>query len=215
MASPRVFGFDSTLKGVDSTSYVDLYTTFVNDPSDGIDYPAFGANDFFSVHLDGDIWSSLTDAKKQALLVMATNRLEREPWGGKQTSQTQALQWPRTCIVDRRFYNDYQPFDYNNGSYYYTSCVDGVYYLSSEVVPREIAFATFELAIYYYKERVLETPTISRQDQERLETLQVGPISLKPRKVSEDRLPSDVINYLQVCSPNAWLGNKQPRLVRG
>lgn len=176
------FIFDATLSGTDSNSYVTITE----------------AEDFFTAHLDNDFWPSRL-AEKQAALVMATNRLDSEIYGGQRTVQEQRLQWPRTYIIDR---------DKDKEQETVAEFIGGAYYRPSDEIPKELKEATLEMALHYLKQKAGEF-TIDDNDLETLDKYKIGPIdtTIKPG-LKADRLPSKVKRLLKSIGPNAWNGER-------
>lgn len=169
------------------------------------------ANSFISVEdadayamgtIKGSAWLDLTEVQKQSLLVQATARLNIERFGGAPTTSTntlntphQALQWPRNWVVDR----NYASFDDNTNPI-------GNMYLDPEVIPRELAQATFVLAMFYLDE-FLENPTVSRQDMDRLTSLSVGPLTMSIQMRAEEVFPDMVKRLMRAIGTNGWMGD--------
>ena len=158
------FTFDSTPKSATANSYVSVTE----------------ADDYFAAHLDSNFWP--TAAKdKQAALVMATNRIDAEPFQGHRTDLTQALQWPRSWVVARDF-------------------------VDSDTIPRELKIATFEMALHYLKMKAGEF-TVDENDLETLDKYKIGPLDIQIKSnVKADRLPSKVKRLLQSIGPAVWQG---------
>lgn len=125
---------------------------------------------YFALRLDAADWTGATTATKESALVMATNRLEAEAYNGVATFLDQRLQWPRFGVVDR----------------------DDVL-LDSDVVPRLVKEATFEMALAFIKE-----PTkLDDSGLEGFRSLALGSISVQPRGGHRaDALPSNVKRLL-------------------
>ena len=161
------FTFDSTPKSATANSYVSVTE----------------ADDYFAAHLDSNFWpTALKD--KQAALVMATNRIDSETFQGRRTDLDQALQWPRSCVVD------------------------------SDIIPRELKIATFEMALHYLKMKAGEF-TVDENDLETLDKYKIGPLDVQTKgNVKADRLPSKVKRLLQAIGPQAWSGEGPLRFTR-
>lgn len=171
------FVFNSTPKDPNANSYISV---------EDADSFAYGV-------INGQMWLDLTLQQKQSLLVQATSRLDIENWGGVPTTTTntintvhQALQWPRAQIVDR-----------NNG---------GLMYRDQEVIPRELKQATFMLAMHYLNE-FLDNPTVSRQDMDRLTSLNIGPMAMGIQARKEEEFPDLIKRLIRSIGKNAWLGD--------
>lgn len=177
-----MFTFDSTLSGTTANSYVAVAD----------------ADDYFTGHLEGTTWwATRTTVQKQAALVQATYRLDREQFGGAQTVNGQRLQWPRQRIITRPTELDY--------------VVD--YYRPSTTIPLEMQNATFEMALNYIKKNEGEF-TMDDDDLETMDRLSIGPLDMTMRKnMKADRLPTKVISFLKAIGPNGWIGERLPRLV--
>jgi hypothetical protein len=171
------FVFDATPSGPNANSYVTVSE----------------ADDYFTVHLDNSFWPTTTPLKQSAL-VMATNRLEAEQYGGDITVSGQALQWPRRYIERRNMTVDGEISS------------SGEYYRDSTVTPKEVKQATFELALHYLKSQAGEY-TVDENDLETLTKYKVGPLDVSiAGNVKADRLPTKVKRLLNSAGPNAWNG---------
>lgn len=180
------FVFNSTPKDPNANSYISV---------EDADSFAYGV-------INGQMWLDLTEQQKQSLLVQATSRLDIENWGGVPTTTTntintvhQALQWPRAWIVDRNYAND--DIVLSNG---------GLMYRDPEVIPRELKQATFMLAMHYLNE-FLDNPTVSRQDMDRLTSLNIGPMAMGIQARKEEEFPDLIKRLIRSIGKNAWLGN--------
>ena len=196
------FTFDHTLSGEDSNSYVPLDTYVLT--RDGDTYNILGANDYFGGSFEADKWNALTDLQKQQFLVKSSTRIDLEHFGGRRTLSNQRLEWPRLYAVERNFEQDQDFLEFS----------DGNYFLSPFMMPQELEVAIFELAMEYINEYLLENPNVSWQDQERVESYTIGPLSYNPRKRKEHKLPDFISRSLRAIGPNAWLGWRMPKLVR-
>ena len=143
------------------------------------------ADDYFAAHLDSNFWpTSLKD--KQAALVMATNRIDAETFQGRRTELTQSLQWPRSWVVAR----------------------------DSNIIPRELKIATFEMALHYLKMKAGEF-TVDENDLETLDKYKVGPLDVQIKSnVKADRIPTKVKQLLKAIGPQAWSGDSQLAFTR-
>lgn len=188
------FVFDATPKSPTANSYLSVEDADV----------------FASGKIQGEQWFSLSEAQKQALLVQATTRLDAETYGGLPTTTTnnvnsvyQALQWPRNWVVDRNYQN---PDVYLSQATYT--------YINPDIVPLQLAQATFEMAMFYLDE-YLDNPSVSRQDMDRLTSMTVGPLTYGIQKRLEGRLPDGVRRLLMAIGTNGWQGNNSNmKLVR-
>lgn len=192
------FTFDHTIGGSSSNSYVplDTYTSG--------SYTILGANDYFDGHPKQEKWTQLTDEQKQQFLAFATTRLDTERWGGEPASNTQRLQFPRSWIIDRN----------QQSREYVESFVGGEYYRENDLIPLELVYATFELAMWYIEEWFNSDPTASMNDMSRMESMSIGPLNMVFRKVRENELPDLVKRFLREIGPNAWMGERAWKLVR-
>lgn len=174
------FTFDATVGGASANSYVSVSE----------------ADDFFAAHLEGSLWPTALQ-QKQAALVMATNRIDRESFGGQRTFQNvQRLNWPRTWIVDRDVRHDPSLID----------AYSGFYYRDPNTIPNELKQATFEMALYYIKQVAGEN-TVDDNDLETLSTYKIGPLSVGIQTgIKADRLPTKVKELLKSIGPNCWIG---------
>jgi len=196
------FEFDYTLQGTSSNSYVPLSSYTLT--HDSTDYSILGADDYFARHPKYDTWNKLSTTQKQQFLVRASLRLDAETWSGRRTNSNQALQFPRLWMTSRDFLPSQEFLEFT----------DGNYYQDSFRLPHEIERACCELALSYVEEWLDELPFASRQDQERLQSFSVGPITQTLRKAREDKLPDIVVRLLRAFSPDGWRGEKFPTLVR-
>lgn len=146
------------------------------------------ADDYFAAHLDSNFWpTSLKD--KQAALVMATNRIDAETFQGRRTERTQSLQWPRSWVVARDFIN-------------------------SDIIPRELKIATFEMALHYLKMKAGEF-TVDENDLETLDKYKIGPLDVQIKaNIKADRIPTKVKQLLKAIGPQAWSGDSQLAFTR-
>lgn len=129
------------------------------------------ADAYFENRLDAAVWTNITDtAIKEKALMSATLRLEQEQWDFYPTTQSQALAWPRTGVVTP----------------------DGVS-LSPYEVPRNVQYATFELAL-----AMLSSTSLGETGLNRFKSLSVaGVISIVPREFYEGDLPTNVYRWLE------------------
>lgn len=179
------FTFDPSVGTATSNSYVSVAD----------------ADDYFAAHLDGtDYWTPLSTTQKQAVLVQATNRIDRERFGGQKTHYgIQRLQWPRNAIVDRNYQADstYAPTFENTG----------FYYRDPLSIPMELKQATCEQALYLLKYKQGDAATVEDYDLETLEGYKIGPLDMKIKAgVKADRLQTTVKELIQAIGPNAWTG---------
>jgi DnaT-like ssDNA binding protein len=105
---------DATVGGASSNSYVTLAA----------------AEAYFLGRLSAEAWDDADgDDDKEAALIMATARLESEPYTGYRATTTQRLQWPRYSTYDR------------NGNM-----------LASTTIPQLMQDATCEMALAILKD---------------------------------------------------------------
>lgn len=182
------FSFDSTISGASSNSYVSV--------SD--------ADDYFAGHPKSSTWDGLSTTEKQQFLVKATSRLDYEQYGGETSDGAQALQWPRSWIIARNY----------EQSQDYVVYVSGEYYRPNNQIYREVKIATYELTLWYIEEYKDQSPTFSRNDIDRMESVTIGPLSAKLRKKKEAALPDEVVRVLKAIGPNGWMGARGLKLVR-
>jgi len=110
---------------------------------------------YFEGRFDVDEWDAAVIAETDDVaLVMATSRLELEMYDGLPTTTTQRLEWPRSGCYDL------------NGTY-----------LDSDVVPRCVKEACFELALALLK----DTSLLSDTGLEGFKELAAGPLHVTPR----------------------------------
>jgi DnaT-like ssDNA binding protein len=145
--------FDSTVGGVSANSYVTLAA----------------AEAYFLGRLSDDAWDEADEATRESALIMATTRLDAEPFVGSVVSSTQRLQWPRSGVYDR------------NGYAYLTTAI-----------PRPIQEATFELALV-----LLNDPdALGGSDLSEFQNLRLGSLDVTPRLTAGGALPSTVLRLL-------------------
>lgn len=143
------------------------------------------ANDYFDARFGSDVWDGLSDADKQALLAQATRRIDAEYFGGQKTLRNQSLSWPRKFISDK----DGFPRD-------------------DSTIPKEVMYATCELAYNYSTQ---EDREVSNSALEDLEEIKIGPLGYKMKKGrTADQLPELVDRYLRGIGPSAWRGKRFP-----
>ena len=194
MASPYQFTFDTTIAGTESTSYAPLASDVVT--YNGTTFNVPGANDYLQYHYKSDVWNNLTDTEKQRYLITATTRLDMETYAGVKTTNEQNLQFPRSFVPSR---------DSNRARENYDIPYTGEPFYNSDTIPKEIIYATIELAVFYADEWLEENPLFSRQDQERFDSIKLGPITASIRKGREDDLPDRVKRLLVSLGQGAWL----------
>jgi len=156
------------------------------------------ADDYFAAHLESSFWS-ISAAKKQAALVQATNRIDREKFGGQLTNRiVQKLQFPRSYVLTRD----------TRTSPVATFETLGYYYRDPNTIPNEIKQATCEMALYLLK-RVGGEFTVDDNDLETLSNYKVGPLDLAIKDgIKADRLPTTVQDLLRALGENGWLAGQ-------
>jgi hypothetical protein len=157
---------------------------FVFDPSiSGVASNSFislsDANDYFSSRYGVDAWTELNDTDKQKLLVQSTYRLNRERFIGLPTTRSQSLAWPRQYMID----------------------VDGLP-LSSTSIPKELKWATCELALYTLTE---SDRLMNDNELENFKSYEIGLIKLQTNVIERDRLPSNVEGLLKRIGIGAYI----------
>lgn len=113
--------FDATLKGESANSYITLE----------------GANTYFGDRLGSTTWDAATDSDKQKALIMATRYLDQLKYMGERTETTQALSFPRQFLPDPDAV----------AVYYGQTLRLREDYLSKDLIPKRIEYATCELAL--------------------------------------------------------------------
>lgn len=143
------------------------------------------ADDFFVARFDSENWDDLSDAEKQGILAHATRRIDAEYFGGQKTVRQQSLEWPRLFIYDK----------------------DG-FPTPDDSIPKEVEFATCELALYYINQEDRELTNSMLED---MEEVKIGPLGYKIKKGRKaDQLPQIVDRYLRAIGPSAWRGKRFP-----
>lgn len=177
------FVFDSTTGGANANSYISVAE----------------ADDFFAAHLESSFWAIPT-AKKQAALVQATNRIDREQFGGQLTHRnTQRLQFPRSYLIAR---------DTQMVNPEFNDAYNSFYFRNPDTIPLELKQATCEMALYLLKRQSGEF-SVDDNDLETLSNYKVGPLDLAIKDgVKADRLPTVVQQYLRAIGPNGWVGGQ-------
>ena len=181
------FTFDSTVGGATANSYVAVTA----------------ADDYFTAHLEGSFWTALSTAQKQAALVQATNRLDMEVYAGLPTDVTtpQRLQFPRKYMMSRDIYFNDAATATRTVTITYTM---GNSYLPDDAIPKELADATCEQALYYIKQVAGEF-SVDDNDLETLTGYKLGPMDFKIKDgIKGDRLPTKVKNLLSAIGTDVW-----------
>lgn len=130
------------------------------------------ADEYFSLRFGAEAWADFEEAKKEALLVRATNKLDTFKYGGLKTSRTQPLMWPRQGIYD------------DEGNPYPQS-----------VVPVKVKAATCEMAFWYWTE---DDRFISDTDAGQIESYSAGPLSVKAKAGANDfpKIVTDMLSSI-------------------
>ena len=111
------------------------------------------ADDIITMNIHADVaWTALANSAKEKLLSWASLYLDaRTRWFGVKATETSALRWPRSGVVDR----------------------DGEV-LADDAIPRQLEIATAEMARYLSN----EDPTAAR-DQDALTRIKADVIELE------------------------------------
>lgn len=108
----------------------DIYGTHTGAPVAGV----LSAQQYFAAATHASAYTTADGTNQKKALVTATRMLDRAPWQGQKTSPAQALQWPRTGVVDK-----------------YGNEVD------SAAVPADIIYGCYELALAILEDEVTQT----------------------------------------------------------
>jgi hypothetical protein len=162
------------------------------------------ADDYFAAHLESSFWA-ISTTKKQAALVQATNRIDREKFGGQLTQRNvQKLQFPRSYVLSR---------DAAMVNPDFSDATNGFYFRSPTTIPAEVEQATCEMALYYLKQIGGEF-TVDDNDLETLTNYKVGPLDLAIKDgIKADRLPTRVAQLLKALGSNGWLSGQPLRFT--
>jgi hypothetical protein len=137
------------------------------------------ANIYHDARLHSTDWTGATTATKTVALIMATRLLDSlYDWAEYSTSTTQALQWPRSGILDAKR----------------LSTID------SDAIPPELINATAEFARQLIVEDTSADNDIKKQG---ITGLRAGPVSLQfddPSSIKRQVIPDAVFNLL----PDWW-----------
>ncbi len=109
------------------------------------------ADAYHDAHLDGEVWLAALERKAIAL-IMATRTLDALRWRGSPRFTGQALQLPRSGLVNR-----------------------SGYYLDGDIVPRAVKDATSELA----RLLLVEAASDAETSAEVVKKLKAGPVELE------------------------------------
>jgi hypothetical protein len=114
-------------------------------------------------------WNAITSDEKEQSIRRATDYITSvfgERWQGSRTSGTQALDWPRADVIDRRL---------SDGSYY-----------ANDSIPSQLIHATAELALRAAAGPLFVEPSVSATGLALLsESHKVGPIEDSYRYASK------------------------------
>lgn len=159
---------DATVGGTSSNSYVTLAA----------------AESYFLGRLSVDDWDAADEHEREAALIMATARLDVEPYVGAPVSYLQRLAWPRYGAYTR------------NGAA-----------LSTTAIPQQVQDATCELAL-----AILTDPEIvsGASGLAEFQNLRLGSLDVTPRAASSSALPANIIRLLMPLR----VGGFQNRVVR-
>ncbi len=160
--------FDASVGGAASNSYVTLAA----------------AEDYLLGRLSTDSWDDAEQDDQQAALMMATARLDAEPFGGSPVTLTQRLQWPRYGAYDR------------NGNI-----------LSTTAIPQALQQATCELAL-----AILDDPGLlgGSSGLSEFQHLGLGSLDITPAAPMTGDLPMNVLRLISFLR----IGGYQNRVVR-
>lgn len=139
---------------------------------------------------DADItaWATATTDQKNRALFTATQRLDRERFIGARSTDTQALQWPRTGVRKPDTYiNTYATgFPFRISTDYFTDVE----------IPQQIQYAQVVLAVYLHN----NPDGIGLSGLEDFKNVQIGSLNVTPNlgygAVGADKIPPIVERYL-------------------
>jgi hypothetical protein len=139
---------------------------------------------------DADItaWATATTDQKNRALFTATQRLDRERFLGARSTDTQALQWPRTGVRKPDTYiNTYATgFPFRISTDYFTDVE----------IPQQIQYAQVVLAVYLHN----NPDGIGLSGLEDFKNVQIGSLNVTPNlgygAVGADKIPPIVERYL-------------------
>lgn len=137
------------------------------------------ANYYFSTKFkSADIWAELSDDQKSQLLIESTRMLEVFVYGGLKTTNTQALSWPRTNLVNQ------------NGQ-----TVD------PNTIPIQLSSAQCEMADWILTE---ENRLLGDIELQQVDSFKAGPLDLKI-KPNAIIAPPIVAQLISSISPDALI----------
>jgi hypothetical protein len=128
------------------------------------------ADAYFTFRFGGEAWLDFDEAKKEALLVRASNTLDTFTYGGYKKSGSQPMKWPRSGLVD-----------------------DEGYSINDTTVPRQVKQAACEFAYWMWTE---EERFMSDTDLRQLEGYKAGPLDVKAKKHA-DIYPAIALDMLR------------------
>ena len=166
---------DASVGGVNANSYLTL-----ND--------AQAIIDGFVEDPDVTAWASATTDQKNRALYTATQRLDRERFLGARSTDTQALQWPRTGVRKPDTYiNTYAvgfPFRISTD------------YFDDTEIPTQIKYAQVVLAVYLHN----NPSGIGLSGLEDYKNVKIGSLDVTPNlgygAVGADKVPPIMERYL-------------------
>ena len=166
---------DATPGGVNANSYLTL-----ND--------AQAIVDGFVEDADVTAWASATTDQKNRALYTATQRLDRERFLGARSTDTQALQWPRTGVRKPDTYiNTYAvgfPFRISTD------------YFDDTEIPTQIQYAQVVLAVFLHN----NTDALGLSGLEDYKNVKIGSLDVTPNlgygAVGADKVPPIMERYL-------------------
>lgn len=107
------------------------------DPTANAYIDVAGADAYFGARLQASAWTGAATADKTAALIWATRILDtRIEWNGLRTTQTQALDWPRSYVRD--------PNSLRATAEIFP---DSIMYVPSTVIPQDLQDACCEMAM--------------------------------------------------------------------
>jgi len=146
------------------------------------------ADSYFDERLNSSDWDNASADNKKRALIMATRRLDQEPFEGVKTDldpEDQALEWPRSGASGP------------NGHVF-----------DNDELPTRLKHATFELGLV-----ILGGDFLADSGLEGFEKVEVGPLSVTPRHQQRAaELPETVKRLLK---PFVLGGENQVRVFRG
>ena len=139
------------------------------------------AETYFLSRLHADAWDAADgDDDKASALIMATARLDAEPYYGCRVTSTQSLVWPRYGATDR------------NGNL-----------ISSTTIPELLQDATCELAL-----TILQDPDwlTGGGDLSGFANLRLGSLDVTPRVVTVQALPVHILRLIAPLRVGGFMG---------